>query len=307
MITNTLDAVMLLGFGGPTHPSQIQSFLSDVLRGKEVPEQRRLQVLHQYELIGGVSPYNPLITLQAQKLHELLKARGIPKKVLVALAHSEPSVYTTLKLACQQQLQKLFVIIMAPFQSPASFEKYQLKIEEALNQLKKENYVLPQIILSPPWYRRPGFIHTWKQNIEIQLQASPARSSMLVFTTHSIPLAMAEQCPYVSQYRETAQMIAQFFPEIPFELTYQSRSGKPSDPWLTPDIGDFFKTQNPQTHVWVAPIGFLIDHVEVLYDLDILVQKRAQELDLEFHRIQTPGIHPSFIATLASLVEEILF
>jgi protoporphyrin/coproporphyrin ferrochelatase len=310
-LSEKFDAVLLIGFGGPEKPEEVRPFLEDVVRGIPVPLERLDKVEKQYQKIGGVSPYNRLTTEQAQALEKLLKARGLDIPVVVGFAHSNPRIADTLTVLVKEGKTKLFAIVMAPHRSPASYDKYVKRVDAALEDIKAQGLAVPQITYAPEWHQSPGFINAIAQNIkEAFSQLTPEEKERhraeLIFTTHSIPRAMALQSPYSRQFEETCQQIMPKV-EVPYYQTaYTSRSGRPEDPWLEPDLGDFIERRTYETlsACVVAPIGFLVDHVEVLYDIDVLAQEKAKWKSLHLVRAKTVGTHPSFIAMLAGLVEE---
>ena len=305
------DAILLIGFGGPEKPEDIIPFLEDVTRGRDIPAARLQLVAQQYEKIGGSSPYNRLTREQAQALEKLLKARGMDVPVVVGFAHYAPRIGDVLMDLAQQGKTKIFAIIMAPHHSPASYDKYLNRVNEALAAIRAKGLTIPEITYPLPWHTRPGFIRAIADRVkEAYGQLTPAEKERqraeLIFTTHSIPRKMAQESPYLGQFEETAQHVMQLVDAAYYQTAYTSRSGRPEEPWLEPDLGDFIvqRTYETLSACVVAPIGFLVDHVEVLYDIDVLAQEKAKWKSLHMVRAKTVGTHPSFIAMLASLVEE---
>jgi len=300
------DAVLLLGFGGPEKPQDVIPFLKDVTEGKDIPPERLELVAQQYEKIGGSSPYNRLTLEQAQALEKLLKARGLDLPVAVGYAHSSPRIMDTLADLAKAGKTHIFAIVMAPHRCPASYDKYVQKVDEALKTLPPL-----QITYAPVWHNRPGFIQAIADHVkdayaQLSEEEKSRHRAELIFTTHSIPRAMANTSPYSGQFEETAMLVTQKVGVPYYQTAYTSRSGRPTDPWLEPDLGDFIERRTYETlsACVVAPIGFLVDHVEVLYDIDTLAQEKAKWKSLHMVRAKTVGTHPSFIAMLASLVEE---
>ena len=310
-MSKSYDAVLLIGFGGPERPEDVQPFLEDVVKDAPVPRERLEKAAGQYKAIGGVSPYNRLIRGQAAALEKLLQSRGILLPVHVGLAHSNPRIADTLAALSNKGLANLFVIIMAPHRSPSSFTKYLMLADEAFTALKEKGMLVPQVTYAPEWHNRTGFIRAIEQNVkaayaQLSLPETEWQRTGLVFTTHSIPQPMANTSSYVTQFEETAGLVAERLGNPLYHLAYTSRSGRPEDPWLVPDLGDFLEQLASEglSACVVAPIGFLVDHVEVLYDIDILAQARAAKAGIRMVRAGTVGCHPSFIAMLSSLVEE---
>jgi ferrochelatase len=307
------DAVLLIGFGGPEKPEDVIPFLEDVTRGRNIPPERLKLVATQYQKIGGSSPYNRLTLEQAQALEKLLKARSMDLPVHIGFAHSSPRIVDTLEQLVSQGKKKIFAIVMAPHRSPASFDKYLAKVEEALAAMKTRGLPIPEFTYAPEWHTRTGFIHAIEQRVteayaQLTTEEKARHRAELIFTTHSIPRKMAMESPYSKQFEETAQLVTQRVGIPYYQTAFTSRSGRPEDVWLEPDLGDFIERRTYETLAAcvVAPIGFLVDHVEVLYDIDILAQEKARWKALHMVRAKTVGTHPSFIAMLASLVEEAL-
>jgi ferrochelatase len=309
MLNNSSCGVLLIGFGGPEKRDDVLPFLRDVTAGRNIPEARLALVAKQYDAIGGVSPYTCLTAGQADALTRLLVARGLPVPVKAGYLHSAPRLGDVLEAFLREGRSDLSVIILAPHRSPASYDNYLLALDKATASCRVKNLPEPRIRLFPPWHNRPGFLQALADRV---LQAAEKigpidwRNVELIYTAHSIPAAMAQASPYVQQLHETAKGVSVRIKAPYYHLAFQSRSGRPEDPWLEPDIGDFLEERSRAglKNAVVAPISFLVDHVEVLYDLDVLARKRAETAEIRMVRAGTVGDHPSFIALLASLVEE---
>ncbi len=305
------DSVLLIGFGGPEKPEDVLPFLEDVTRGRNIPHERLEKVVEQYKQIGGFSPYSQLTQFQAACLQKLLKARGMDIPVTVGFAHSSPTISKTLESLSREGKKNIFAIIMAPFRSQVSFTKYILKVDEAKDALKAAGQSVPEVVYAPEWHNRPGFIRAIEQEIKIAIskllpREKKAAKAELIFSTHSIPSAVANQSSYVAQFEETARLVKEKLGWPYFHLAYTSRSGRPEDRWLEPDLGDFLERRSKEglEACVVAPIGFLVNHAEVLYDIDILAYSRAKKVGINMVRAETVGTRPSFIGMLVSLVEE---
>ena len=303
----TFDAVLLIGFGGPEKPEDVLPFLQDVTAGKNIPPERLEKVAKQYEKIGGVSPFNRLTKEQAQALEKLLKSRGLEIPVHVGFAHAAPRIADTLAELVKQGKENIFAIVMAPHRSPASYDKYAQRVDEALKNLKP----VPQVTYAPEWHTRPGFInaiahHVQEGYAQLTEEEKERHRAELILVAHSIPKAMAHQSPYSKQFEETCQLVTHKVGMPYYQTAFTSRSGRPEEPWLEPDLTEFIdrRTYETLSACVVAPIGFLVDHVEVLYDIDVLAQDKAKWKGLHMVRAKTVGTHPSFIAMLSSLVEE---
>lgn len=307
------DAVLLIGFGGPEKPEDVLLFLQDIASGKDIPPERLKKVAQQYEQIGGASPYNRLTLEQAKALEKLLAARGLELPVQVGFTHSNPRVGDTLTGLARGGKTKIFAIIMAPHRSPASYEKYVQRVEETLVSLKPQGLPPLEITYAPEWHNRPGFINAIAHNVkEAYAQLSEAEKAghrvELILTAHSIPKKMAVESPYLMQYIETCQLVAQKAGMPMYQSAFTSRSGRPEERWLEPDLTAFidYRTYGELAACVVAPVGFLVDHVEVLYDIDVMAAEKARQKGLHMVCAKTVGTHPAFIAMLAGLVEEAL-
>ncbi len=309
----SFDAVLLIGFGGPEKPEDVVPFLEDVTAGRNIPPERLKLVAKQYEQIGGVSPYNHLTRDQAEALQKILSSRGLKMPVHVGFAHYAPRIADTLVNLARQGKTKIFAIIMAPHRSPASYDKYVKKVDEALESIKEQGLPLPEITYAPEWHNRPGFINAIGQNVEAayaQLSATEKarHRAELILTAHSIPRKMAMESPYSLQFEETCQLVTHKVCMPYYQTAFTSRSGRPEEPWLEPDLTEFIdrRTYEDLSACVVAPIGFLVDHVEVLYDIDVKAAEKAKWKGLHMVRAKTVGTKPSFIAMLSSLIEEAL-
>ena len=299
------DAVLLIAFGGPTSPDEIRPFLDRVLKGIPIPKERLEEVVHHYEAVGGRSPINEITLHQAKALQKLLEGKDLPIPVYVGLRNASPFFAETLKRMAEDGIKRALGFILSPQQTEASWERYQKNVADAQAELGD---TAPVIEYCPGWHAHPLFIQTLAEQIQFGLNtiANERRhTTPLVFTAHSLPIAMASRSPYVAQVEETARLVADRLGHKRWSVAYQSRSGRPSDPWLEPDIGQAIRTLATEgvTEIVVAPIGFVCDHVEVLYDLDIEAKKIAQDLGMRFVRTSCPNDHPTFIRMIADIVE----
>lgn len=297
-------AVLLITFGGPSSPEEIRPFIARVLRGHPVRPERVEEVARHYEAIGGRSPLNELTFRQARALEKKLKERGLSLPVYVGMRHSSPFFRETLDRMTADGVRRALGFILSPHQAEASWERYQKELAEAQVELGHA----PEIHYCPGWHAHPLFIQTWTEQIQPALErvAVEKRQTVpLIFTAHSIPTAMAERSPYTAQIHETSRLVAERLGHKRWLVAYQSRSGRPSDPWLEPDIGEALRTlaSEGESEVVVAPIGFVCDHVEVLYDLDIEAKKIAEGLGMRFLRASSLNDHPTFIRMMAEVVK----
>ena len=304
-MSSPYDAVLLIAFGGPTAPQEIRPFLARVTKGIPIPPERLEEVAHHYEAVGGKSPLNEITFHQAEALRQLLNAQGRPLPVYVGMRNSAPFFRDALKQMSNDGIQNALGFILSSHRTEASWERYQKNIADARAEL---DVGAPSVDYCDGWHDHPLFVQTWVELIEAAFaKIDPARRELtpLIFTAHSLPTAMAARSPYVKQLETSARLIAERLSRRYWWLAYQSRSGKPTDPWLEPDIGATIRQLAADGHgeIVVAPIGFVCDHVEVLYDLDIEARKIAKDLEINLIRASCPNDHPTFIRMIAEVVQ----
>ena len=298
------DSVLLIAFGGPEKIQDIRPFLEIVSAGRRIPSERLDEAARHYELIGGRSPLTELTMRQAEGLRHALQRDGMPTPVYVGMRNWHPFLHETLAEMRDAGRRRALGIILSSFQTEASWERYVADVAAAR---EKAGAGAPEVTYTPPWAEHPRFIDAMVARGADALAEVPAfrrSNALLLFTAHSVPVAMASGSPYARQLEAAALVIAGRLGHARWQVAYQSRSGAPSDPWLEPDICDALRAMKGQgiEDVVVVPIGFVCDHVEVLYDLDIEARAVATEAGLRLHRAQAANDHPAFIAMLADLV-----
>ena len=306
----TKQAVLLIGFGGPTRSDEIRPFLDNVLRGRSVPRERIEEVAHHYELIGGRSPFNELTFRQADGLRRLLEKEGPPIPVYVGMRNWHPLLADVLQRMAGDGVRRAVGVILAPHQGEASWGRYQDAVREARILLEEKlGRPAPAVDYCKPWFVHPDYVEAVADRVRQQWNRIPSRNRLqtrLLFTAHSVPSRF--ESPYVDQLRESCRAVASALKIPDWELVYQSRSGGPRDPWLEPDVCDVIESlgQNQCTGVLLVPIGFVCDHVEVLYDLDVEARQVAAKWKMDFFRAPTVNDHPRFIRMLADVVRRAL-
>jgi ferrochelatase len=299
------DAVLMIAFGGPSRPEEIRPFLANVLRGARVPPERLEEVAQHYEAIGGRSPINEITFRQAARLAELLEREGPRLPVYVGMRHWHPLLGETVARMAKDGVRRAIGLVMAAHDSgPASWDKYVAAVSEAI--LAAGSAAL-RVEYAPACYDHPGFIGAVADLVSVQLDALPPdrrAATPLVFTAHSIPVAAAAASPYVEQLRESCRRVARAVRHPRWMLAYQSRSGDPREPWLEPDVRDLLRRLAAEgtASVLLAPIGFLCDHAEVLFDLDVELRREARHLGIDLRRASTVNDHPQFVQALADMV-----
>jgi ferrochelatase len=305
-VASAPDSVLLLAFGGPTSPEEIRPFLDNVLRGRPVSKERYEEVVSHYEKFGGVSPLTRLTIRQAEGLRKVLARDGQPLSVYVGMRHWKPYIHDALSTMAGQGHEWGIGLILGAHPSQASREAYYDAVQAAQDEVGP---AAPRIDYTGPWFDHPLFIEALTARVRDALSALPddrRGSASLVFTGHSLPVAMSDASGYAASLECTADLVAGALGIENWTLVYQSRSGSPREPWLEPDIVDELATQRQRgaRDVIVAPIGFVCDHVEVLYDLDTEARLAAERLGLGFQRAGTVGDHPAFLRMLAAVVRE---
>ncbi len=298
------DAVLLIAFGGPTAMHEVRPFLENVARGRSVPPERLEAVAHHYEVIGGRSPLNELTFRQAHALEAELRANGPALPVFVGMRNWTPYVYETLQHMAAGGVHRAIGVIMAAQQNDAGWFRYQRDVAEARQRV---GALAPEVDYVDEWHAHPLFIDAMSDTVRAALNRVPSgrrAETTLLFTAHSIPTAMAAASPYVVQVTEGSRLVAERIGHARWSIAYQSRSGGSRERWLEPDIGDAIPqlARGGVRDLIVAPIGFVCDHVEVLYDLDIEARQVAEDLGVNFVRAATVNDHPTFIRMLANVV-----
>ena len=298
------DSVLLVGFGGPTRSEEIRPFLDNVLQGRPVPRERYEEVVYHYEEIGGYSPYNQHTSQQAQALRQHIERNGSALPVYIGLRNWSPYIRDAIEQMMRERKRAAIGFILAPHRSEASWERYQGEVEQARKDLGSQS---PVIAYLDPWHDHPGFLEAATSQVREILPTDAGDfndRTALIFTAHSIPQAMADRSSYVEEIYASSAGVASRLGIADWSVAYQSRSGNPRDPWLEPDVNLAIRQRAREGihRIILVPIGFLCDHVEVLYDLDRQARATAEEAGLRFLRAPTVGDHPAFIDMIAQLI-----
>jgi ferrochelatase len=302
------DAILVVAFGGPEHPDDVVPFLENVLRGRNVPHERLLEVAGHYQHFGGVSPINDHVRRLIEALRDELDRNEIDLPIYWGNRNWTPLLPDVMQSMADDGVRRALAIVLSSFSSYSGCRQYRENIAAARNAVGPAAPVVDKVRV---WYNHPDFIAANVDRLRTGLSQLPQAlkpSAHVVFTAHSIPQAMADTSDYERQLRETCRLVAEAA-EIPSErwqLAWQSRSGRPQDPWLEPDVNDHLAAlkQSGSDAVVVMPVGFLSDHMEVLYDLDEEARATAERLGLTMVRAETVGVHPKFVAMLGELVRE---
>ncbi len=301
-------AILLIAFGGPEKREDVRPFLANVLQGRAASPERVEEVVRHYELLGGRSPLNEITFRQARALERELRQEGFSLPVYVGMRNWTPYLHETLARMAAQGISRALGLILSAQQSHAGWQRYQEDVEEARQKLGSE---APRVDYTPGWHSHPLFIETMAERVREALQEVPRerrKSTPLVFTAHSLPLDMPGTSTYVAQVEESARLVAERLGHPLWSVAYQSRSASPKTPWLEPDLPQAISrlAQKGVREYIAVPIGFVCDHVEILYDLDIEARGLAQALGMRQIRAATANDHPTFIRMMAQLIRQTL-
>ena len=301
------DAVLLVSFGGPQGLDDIRPFLANVLRGRRVPSARVEEVARHYERFGGVSPITELTRRQAAGLQERLDRDGPPLPVYVGMRNWHPFLADTLREMAQAGLRRAVGLILAGFRSWSSCGQYRENVLTARRELRAAGHPDVEVCYVGDWHAHERFIEAWAARVRTALDTLPAPDrdrARLVFTAHSIPVGMGGAGLYREQLAVSSRLVAERLGRNDWALVYQSRSGRPQDPWLEPDVCDYLRAaaaDGLQAAV-LCPLGFVADHVEVLYDLDVEAAEVCAELGVTLRRAASVNDDPRFLDMMADVV-----
>jgi ferrochelatase len=301
-MSDAFDAVVLLGFGGPRTPEEVRPFLDRILAGRPVPPARYEAVVENYRLIGGASPYNDRTERQAEALAAGLRERGIETSVAIAYRNVAPFNDDIVRVLASGGVRRVLGVPLAVFGGEESNERYIRDFDRALAAVGPD---APHVAYLEPFFADPAFVRAQAAAVRealTQLGYDSFDRVRVIFTAHSIPTATPG--PYADDFAQAAALVAQELALPDWSVAYQSRSGSPQTPWLGPDVRDELRGL-PNAGIADAilvPIGFLCDHIEVLYDLDIDAANVAREAGVRVARAPMPNDRPDFIAMLAANV-----
>jgi ferrochelatase len=303
------DAFLLVSFGGPEGPADVLPFLRNVTAGRNVPDERLEQVAGHYYAFGGVSPINQQCRDLLAAIEKDFQSAGIRLPVYWGNRNWQPYLTGTVAQMAADGVRRALAFVTSAYSSHSSCRRYLEDIERARAAAGPD---APRIDKIRQFYNHPGFIAPHAAAIAEAASTLPAGAWDLVFTAHSIPAGMSAVSgpaggAYPVQLGEAARLVAtELGYQRPWRLAYSSRSGPPSQPWLEPDINDCLADLAAAggAAVVVSPIGFVSDHMEVKFDLDVEAAQTAARLGLAFARAATPGIDPRFVSMISDLVRE---
>lgn len=300
------DALLIVSFGGPESREDVIPFLENVLRGRNVPPERMLAVAEHYYHFEGRSPINQQTRDLIAAIEKELAEHGPKLPVYWGNRNWHPMLADTLRQMKQDGVQRALALVTSAYSSYSGCRQYREDIVRAQGEVAGA----PEIEKIRAFFNHPGFIDATEERLRDALADLPgdARQNVrIVYVAHSIPISMASTCDYVAQLSEVRKLVSERLGVANDALVYQSRSGAPGQPWLEPDILDYLrdvKARNLASAVVIAPISFISDHMEVLYDLDIEARQLCNSLGLPMARAKTVGVHPRFIGMIRELVLE---
>ena len=301
------DALLVVSFGGPERRQDVMPFLENVLRGKRVPPERLAEVARHYEYFDGVSPLNEQIRALLGALLAELNTYGPRLAVYWGNRNWHPLLEDTVREMAEEGVRRALAFVTSAFASYSGCRQYLEDIERARRSAGPQ---APRIDKLRLFFNHPGFIEAMADRVEQALAAVPSEHRHdvpLLYTAHSLPLAMARQSKYVEQLQEACRLVSQRLGRAEWQLAFQSRSGPPQQPWLEPDVAEavtaLVRSRQPQ-EVVVVPIGFVCEHMEVVYDLDVELAGTCDALGIRYLRAATVSTHPRFVRMIRELIEE---
>jgi ferrochelatase len=301
------DAILIVSFGGPESKEEVIPFLENVLRGRGVPRERMLAVAEHYYHFDGKSPINQQTRELIAALEAELEKNGPKLPIYWGNRNWHPLLTDTLRKMKDDGVRRAVAFVTSACSSYSGCRQYREDIARAQSEV---GLGAPEVDKLRAFFNHPGFVEATVERVGDALRAIPLDSReniQIVYTAHSVPLSMANTSDYVTQLEEVRRLVSGALGHINDVLVYQSRSGAPGQPWLEPDILDYLrevKANNRASAVAVAPIGFISDHMEVLYDLDVEAQELCNKLGLPMTRAKTVGVHPKFIGMIRELILE---
>jgi ferrochelatase len=297
---NSFDALLVVSFGGPEKHEDVLPFLENVLRGKNVPQERMLAVAEHYYHFDGRSPINQQNLDLIAALRRDFQAHNLKLPVYWGNRNWHPLLPDTLKQMHADGIRRVAALATSAFGSYSGCRQYRENIAHALESAGVPGMVVEKL---SNFCDRPEFLEVMAERVRTAMNKLP-EAQQVVFTAHSVPVSMAQSSPYVRQLEQASEWVASACGMRHWALAYQSRSGPPTQPWLEPDISDYLRMQHGAgvQPVIICPIGFMSDHMEVLYDLDTDVRALCDELGLKMVRAGTAGAHPKIVSMIRDLV-----
>jgi protoporphyrin/coproporphyrin ferrochelatase len=305
-VATAYDAILLVSFGGPEGPDDVIPFMENVTRGRNVPRERLEEVSQHYVQFGGKSPINDQNRALKAELEKLLAAEGPELPVYFGNRNWHPMLADTLREMRDDGISRALCFVTSAYSSYSGCRQYRENLAAARDEVGEGAPELDKIRV---FYNHPGFVQPQVDLITDALTELPEEvraGARIVFTTHSIPRSMSRHCDYEAQHYETCRIVMEQLPDREWDLVFNSRSGPEFVPWLEPDINDHLEALSEAgvPAVVVVPIGFISDHMEVIYDLDVEAVETCEKLGLPFARAGSVGIDDRFVAMIRDLILE---
>ena len=302
------DSLLIVSFGGPESPDEVMDFLHRITAGRNISEARIQKAAERYYSMGGISPANRLNKEFKARLEAELKRSSLNLSVYMGNRNSPPFILDALQEMHQAGKTRALAFITSPFGSYSSCRQYLENIQDAQNSFSQTHQIpAPQVERLRLFYDHPAFIQIHAQALAEELKNTGTDNTQILFTAHSLPLSMAQNCDYEKQLSQAGQLIIDQLQiqELKHQIVYQSISGPPHN-WLGPDILSSLEklAEEGVETVVVVPLGFLSDHMEVVFDLDTDAKSKAESLELKWVRTKTPQSHPDFAEMVAGLIKE---
>jgi ferrochelatase len=299
-----MKALLLLAFGGPRSLDEVEFLLTRLFKGRKPSSEQLKRVKERYRLIGGCSPLPEITSDQAEALEKELNARKHAFKSYVGMRYCHPLIEETLKQIVRDGVNEIVALPMTPFQSRASTGAYIAEV----NQVNEKLGGVVSISFVKQWHCHPLFIEALREKIEegvMAFEPGARKGIHLLFTAHSLPKSILGSDPYVREIDESIRNVLEKMEPHPWHIAYQSKGGGPEE-WIGPDVETVLENLASQEvkAVLLVPIGFVSDHIEILYDIDIVFQKKAEVLGLVLKRTRSLNTSERFINALATVVEE---
>jgi ferrochelatase len=299
-----MKALLLLAFGGPRSLEEVEFLLTRLMKGRKPSPEELEKVKERYRLIGGSSPLPEITWGQAKALEKKLNAKGYPFKSYVGMRYSHPLIEETLKEILRDGIREIIAIPMAPFRSRASTGAY---IEE-VNRVKKNLGERMEISFIEGWYLHPFFLEAVREKVQeglTEFSAEKRKNVHLIFTAHSLPKSFVENDPYAREMEASVKGVVERIEPLEWHIAFQSKGSGPEE-WAGPDVKSVLSelSQEGVREILIVPIGFVSDHIEILYDIDIVYRKRAEFLGMVLKRSPSLNLSERFIEALSNMVEE---
>ncbi len=299
-----MKAILLLAFGGPLSLEEVESFLIRLFKGKRPSPEQLERIKERYRMIGGSSPLPEITRRQARALEERLKMKGYPIRSYIGMRYGHPLIEETLTEIVRDEIREVIAIPMAPFRSRASTGAYIEEVYRVKEDLKEKMEI--SFILG--WHLHPLFFEAVREKVQeglMEFDPEERKEVHLIFTAHSLPRTTIESDPYLNDFEASVKGVVEGLEPRKWHIAFQSKGGGPEE-WVGPDVESILKelSQNRIREVLIVPIGFVSDHIEILYDIDILYRKKAESLDIKLRRTSSLNISDKFIEALLSVVEE---